>query len=248
MCAAACHDAGPMTPNLLPRVFAHRGVSVSFVENTIEAFSAAEDRGADGVELDVRRTADGVLVVHHDAHLADGRAIVELDAARLPASIPNLADALDACGGLMVNIEIKNFPGEPDFDPMGSVADATVEIIRVKGMANRVIVSGFNYEDIQRVRSLDSEIPTGWLVLGVPDPQGMVAHLVDDGHQALHPPVESTDGRVVEAAHERGIAVNTWTVDDPERIIELAEIGVDAVITNDPVTARSALEQWHRSG
>ena len=69
------------------------------------------------MELDVRRTADGVLVVHHDAHLADGRAIVELAAADLPDAVPTLAAALDACAGMGVNIEIKNNHPDPDLDP-----------------------------------------------------------------------------------------------------------------------------------
>ena len=70
----------------------------------------AADLGADSVELDARRTADGQLIVHHDAQLPDGRAIVDLAAADLPTSVPSLAEALDACAGMGVNIEIKNWP------------------------------------------------------------------------------------------------------------------------------------------
>src|SRR3954453_22244315 len=77
-------------PNMNPLVIAHRGASAAFPENTVEAFEGASRLGADWVELDVRRTADGLLAVHHDARLGGGRAVVELPASALPASVPDL--------------------------------------------------------------------------------------------------------------------------------------------------------------
>src|SRR3954465_13219995 len=97
------------------KVIAHRGASAAAPENTVEAFRLARELGADMVELDARRTADGQVIVHHDAHLADGRAIVELSRSELPTHVCDLADALDACEGMQVNIEIKNWPDDPDF-------------------------------------------------------------------------------------------------------------------------------------
>jgi len=98
------------------RVIGHRGASATHPENTLEAFRAAAEQGAHGVELDVRRTADDVLVVFNDAHLGDGRLIRELGAAELPATIPTLAQALDACADLWMNVEVKNMPDDPDYD------------------------------------------------------------------------------------------------------------------------------------
>ena len=100
----------------MTRVIAHRGASAAAPENTVEAFRLARTLGADWVELDARRTADGRVIVHHDAVLPDGRVIVELDRADLPPSVCDLSDALDACHGMSVNIEIKNWPADPDFD------------------------------------------------------------------------------------------------------------------------------------
>jgi len=233
-----------MTDHSTPLIFAHRGVSVEFAENTLDAFAAARARGADGVELDVHRDASGRLVVHHDAHLADGRAIVELTADDLPAEVPTLAEALDACGELQVNIEIKNIPGEPDYEETGRVAAGVVALVHDLGVADRIIVSSFNYDDLVAIRSLDADLATGWLVLDVDDVDRLIGHLVADRHTALHPPAVATGPEVVAAAHRAGIAVNTWTVDDPARIVALADAGVDAVITNDPATARSALARW----
>ncbi len=225
-----------------PLLYAHRGVSVEFPENTLEAFTAARARGADGVELDVRRTADDELVVHHDAHLADGRPLIGLRRVELPTEVPTLREAMAACAGVKVNIEIKNFPGEPDHDDTGIVAAGVVGMVRDLDRVADVVVSAFNYLDLVHVRRLGPEVPTGWLVLAVDDVDRMVSHVVDDGHVALHPPADATTAEVVAAAHDRGVQVNTWTVDDAARIVELADLGVDGIITNDPVAARAALD------
>src|SRR5438445_9364775 len=107
-------------------VYAHRGASAAFAENTVEAFRGAAAMGADWVELDVRRTADGALAVHHDARLADGRAIVETLSTELPASVPSLSDALAACAPLGVNVEIKNWRDDVDFDAEVRIAEPVV--------------------------------------------------------------------------------------------------------------------------
>src|SRR5262245_27082175 len=103
------HASG-MQPSRRPAVIAHRGASRAAPENTLEAFRLARSLGADAVELDVRRTRDGALAVHHDARLPDGQSVVDLSAAELPRSVPLLDAALDACAGMWVNVEIKNDP------------------------------------------------------------------------------------------------------------------------------------------
>src|SRR5687767_2173304 len=100
----------------MTKVIAHRGASAAYRENTVTAFAGARDMGADMVELDVRRTADGTLAVHHDAVLGDGRALVGLRRDELPDHVPTLEEALDACAPLAMNIEIKNYMGDPDYD------------------------------------------------------------------------------------------------------------------------------------
>src|SRR3954454_10174241 len=142
---------------MTPLVIAHRGASAAFAENTVEAFEAAGRLGADWVELDVRRTADGLLAIHHDARLGDGRAVVELLQAALPASVPDLATALTACGSLGVNVEIKNSPSDPDFDPSAAVVGPTVEAIRAWG--GDVIVSSFDPATIEKVRGVAPDLP-----------------------------------------------------------------------------------------
>ena len=103
-------------PSRRPLVVAHRGASVDCPENTVEAFMEARSQGADWVELDVRVSADDVLVVHHDAHYADGRLVREVAMDEVPDHVPSLAEAFEACDGMGVNIEVKNLPGDPDHE------------------------------------------------------------------------------------------------------------------------------------
>src|SRR3954469_6795725 len=120
---------------------AHRGASRAARENTLAAFALAVTMGADMVELDVRRTADGALAVHHDAHLPGGPAVVNVAAADLPPYVPLLDEALDACSSVVVNVEIKNMPGEPDHDERGGAANAVVDVVRRRRLWDRVVVS-----------------------------------------------------------------------------------------------------------
>ena len=98
-------------------VLAHRGGTGPWHENTLEAFSGALAFGADGVELDVRRSADGALVVHHDAEVAGAGPIHERRHDELPGWVPPLEEALAACDGSVVNVEIKNAPTEARLRP-----------------------------------------------------------------------------------------------------------------------------------
>src|SRR2546421_3154911 len=97
-------------------VLGHRGASATTPENTIEAFAAARGLGADGVELDILRTGDHALAVHHDAVLPDGRPLMSLRVQELPPWLPLLEAVLHVCEGLLVNVEIKNARHDPDFD------------------------------------------------------------------------------------------------------------------------------------
>lgn len=224
------------------RVIAHRGASAAAPENTVDAFRLAAVLGADWVELDARRTADGAVVVHHDAHLPDGRALVDLPRADLPASIPDLAVALDACAGMSVNIEIKNWPDDVDFDATDSVAEAVVAEVRRRGDHDRVLVSCFHRPTLDRVRALDDAIPTAFLhhfVDGSWD--DLAADVAAGGHRFLHPWDGVVDADYVAAARAHDLEVNVWTVDDPDRMAALIALGVDGLCTNVPDVARAVV-------
>jgi len=222
-------------------VYGHRGASADAPENTLAAFGLARAQGADGVELDVRRSADGDLVLHHDVALPDGRVVVETPTAELPGTVPSLAEALDECAGLVVNVEIKNSPFEPDHDPDRTVADQVVELLQARGGRDHVLVSSFDLATVDRVRALDPSVPTAFLTFVDPVGAEAVALAADRGHVAIHPHEGTVDAAFVELAHDAGLEVNVWTVDDPDRIRALADAGVDGIVTNVPARAVEAL-------
>ena len=229
-----------------PLILAHRGACLETRENTLAAFRLARDAGADGVELDVRRTGDGVLVVHHDAAAADFGVLAEFPMSEVRAGVayvPTLVEALDVLAGMLVNIEIKASPADPDFDPEHGIVDGLVALLRDRGGHDSVIVSSFNLEAIDRVHELAPDLATGWLVLPVMDPDDALSLVADRGHRALHPNVKSMRGdvaaEVVRHARRLDVAVNVWTVDEPEDQLALAAAGVTSIITNDPRAARA---------
>jgi glycerophosphoryl diester phosphodiesterase len=225
-------------------VLGHRGASATFPENTVPAFRGALDLGADGVELDVRRTADGGTAVRHDAELPDGRRIVDVRSAELPAEVPQLPEVLDACAGAeVVNVEIKNWPADVDFDPAEQLVELVVTLLDERGQLadEHLLVTSFHAPTVDRVRALAPTLPTGFLVINADEPEALVARVADAGHRALHPHHLFVTEDLVELAHAAGLALNTWTVDDPDRIRWLRDIGVDAVIVNDPLAALRAL-------
>lgn len=216
-------------------MIAHRGASRAEVENTVAAFERAVSMGADAVELDVRRTVDDHLVVHHDATLADGRAIVHTAAADLPSSIPSLDDALDACAGAAVNVEIKNDAGEPDHDPTDDIAVAVAEALLARRPHARWLVSSFRWETVVRFQRTAPGIRTAFLSDTVD--RTLLDRVAAAAMTAIHPADHAVTSDVVRAAHASGLGVNVWTVDAPQRIAELVAWGADGVCTNVPDVA-----------
>ena len=190
-------------------VFAHRGASATHPENTVAAFRAAVAAGADGIELDVWAHPDGRLLVHHDEH-PEG-------------PVPTLDEALAACGDLIVNVEVKRAP-------------PAVVAAALRGRGEQVLVSSFDAVTVAEVRRLDPTLPTALLTMR-PVTARTIARSVAAGHAALHPHHLSVTARLVIRCHRAGLAVNTWTVDDPGRLRQLAAWGVDGVCCNDPAAA-----------
>ena len=229
-----------------PLVLAHRGARTVAPENTLEAFSTALDQGAAGVELDVHRTADDGLVVHHDAE-APGLGILaersSLDIREARPDIPTLVEVLDVCAGALVNVEIKNLTTDADYDAADRVADLVVELLRARDRRDDVLVSSFNVATVDRVRSLEPSVPTGFLSLL--DPFDGIALCVERGHGSLHPFFallgEDTAVPIVTRAREADVAINVWTVNAEDEMVRLAAAGVAGIITDVPDVARRVL-------
>ncbi|MGZ8766286.1 MAG: glycerophosphodiester phosphodiesterase [Acidimicrobiia bacterium] len=227
-------------------VLAHRGARMEAPENTIEAFTAARTQGADGVELDVHRTADDGLVVLHDGDAAGFGVLAEHALAEVRAvfpSVPVLDEVLDACRGLLVNVEIKNSPGDADHDPTCRASDLVVELLRRRGGTDAVIISSFDLATIDRVRTLGPDLPTGLLSFGL-DPFDVLELARSRGHSSIHPDAWTLGPvalEVVARASGFGVDVNTWTVNEPDVMVALADAGIGALITDVPDVALRAL-------
>ena len=218
-------------------IFAHRGLHLVAVENTVAAFAEAKAAGADGVELDVRCTKDGALVVHHDATLEGLGPINELLLRDIPAWVASLNDAMTACVGLDVNVEIKNDPAEAGYDASGALAAQVVSSLKEGAWTSGVIISSFDLATCEAVRANDPDIEVGWLLDWRADAAPSVALVAERGLNAIHPFFQRTDAALVHAAHECGLAVNVWTVNFADEMTRLFNLEVDAVITDDPVLA-----------
>ena len=223
-------------------------------ENTLEAFEAAVAAGADAVEFDVRLTADGVPVVLHDADVArttDGDGLVRdlslTDVKRLrirtraggPAEIPTLRETLELLSGrAAVDVEIKNVPGDRDFEPDRERAvEATIESLAASAFSGPVLVSSFNPFSLVRVRELAPEIPTGLLTGYDVEAAAAFEFARAQGHPWVLPFAEMVRpdaAELVRAAHAADVRVGTWIVDDSALAAQLIHAGVDAIATNDP--------------
>lgn len=222
-------------------VIGHRGASAAAPENTLEAFLKAREVGADWVELDVRRTADGVAVVHHDAHMTDGRRIGQTHAGRLPSHIPSLAEALEACEGMGVIVEIKNLPDDPDYDDENLVAFAVAGLTMAYLDPDRFVVSSFDVSPLAAVKAADPAIPIA-LICGLIDPASAVARAEAHDMSGVHPYDAMCSTSFVRRAHGSNLDVFVWTVNRAERMAELVEMGVDGIITDYPDVARAVVD------
>jgi glycerophosphoryl diester phosphodiesterase len=211
-------------------VIGHRGASVAAAENTVQAFVLADAMGADGVELDVRLAPDARLIIKHDPLPAEPGAL---------DCYPELHEVLAACGDMLVNVEIKNSANEPGHDPSGAVVEPTIAEMRLHGSIDRWIISSFDWETIERCRAVAPDIATAYLVMEAT--ADVIEQTAAAGHIAVHPEASSIVAETVTACHDAGLAINTWTCNDPARLKELAEWGVDAACTDVPDIALTAL-------
>ncbi len=231
---------------------AHRGASAVAPPNTLAAFRRAAELGADGIELDVHLSADGVPVVIHDFTVdatTDGQgrvrdmplaALKELDAGSRfdPAfageRIPTLEEVFAEVGDrLLINVELKSIPGN---DYPGLEEAVAAQIAR-HGLAERALVSSFNPLALRRMRRIAPHIPLGFLYETAPLSRvaRLAAALIPGLRpEAIHPWWGMVTAAAVRRAHARGQRVVVWTVDDETAMRRLIGWRVDAIITNYP--------------
>ncbi|MDE3087255.1 MAG: glycerophosphodiester phosphodiesterase [Acidobacteriota bacterium] len=213
-------------------------------DNTLAAFAGAMAAGADGVELDVRATADGVPVVHHDPEVDGVGPLHLVRAADLPPWLPTLEAALAACAGAAVDVEVKNSPAEAGHDPGEGAARAGAEILAgCLGTPNgpaRALVSAFWPGSLEAVQEACPELPTGLLAFPGAGAVEALERAAGLGCRALLPFGPGGPG-LVEAAHRSRLAVVCWGVDSGADLAAAGAAGVDGVITDEPARALEVL-------
>ncbi len=248
-----------------PAVVGHRGYRARFPENTLVSFSAAVAAGADMIELDVTLSKDrGVVVIHDDTldRTTSGSGIVRetplhelrrLDAGtwfdnRFSAEpLPTLEEtlALVATSGVLVNIEIKSTAWETDA-PEDAIERQVVAMIRRMQLIDTVLVSSFHPGFLENIAALPVH-PEYALITNRTVPHDIVDLCTRLNVFSWHPHHESLKQSDIEAMHQSGIHVFPYTVNNPEDMIRLVEMGVDGIVTDDPELAVSCLTPYRRS-
>jgi glycerophosphoryl diester phosphodiesterase len=227
-------------------VIGHRGGAALDRENSLEAIRAGLGAGADGVEVDVRLSSDGVPVLMHDVDVArttsgSGRVDEQSLADLRMLGVAALDDVLDVVpGDRRLIVELKGTPWEPGHDPAEPLALAVGTMLAPR-TSPRLTVSSFNPLALAVFRAVAPDVSTGVLTSPAFDLRSNLAAAIEGGDAECHVPAEILDPDFVRAAHGAGLLVLAWTVNEPEVVRTLSGWGVDGVITDDPRVALSAL-------
>ena len=236
------------------QIFAHRGFSLQYPENTMTAFRKALEAGADGIEMDARLTQDGQIVIMHDPTIdrtTNGKGkvrdmllqeILGLDAGIKKGvvfeneRVPMLEQVFAELGGkLLLNIELCNY----DEGDNRQLANQTVELIEKYKLVDSVIISSFRFNNLVYVKDKNPGISCGLLakqgLMGL-FARNLLNHSVSV--DALHPYYTDVNAGLIRKEQQCGRKVRAWTVNDPQDIRQLYELGVDAIFTDDPLNSR----------
>lgn len=228
-------------------IYAHRGNSSKYPENTMVAFESAIKVGADGIETDVHLTKDGVIVITHDeeiSRVSTGKGmIIDLTLDELcqydfgsfkgeefeGQLIPTLDDLLDLVedNDVLLNIEIKMgfvlYPG---------IEEKLYEKIKERGFMDRTIFSSFNHYSLAKLKEIDPNVKTGALYqAGLYEAHNYAKTF---GANALHPYYMAFDQSLLKDCHDNNLKVNLWTVNNVNQAKAFLDMGYDGVITDYP--------------
>lgn len=225
-------------------VYGHGTLDPENLINSAESFASVQRARADGVELDVRTSADGQLMVIHDAELPDGREVRATAANDFPPEVIRLGEALDLCRGLIVNIEIKNYPSDVAYDATETITEAVIDMLAARDWVDRVLISSFGLGCIARVREIAPDVETAHLVLSRRPAAEVIQPAVEGGHRAVNPYISMVDEPFMNACRSAGLAVNVWTGFDEteDTVTALIDLGADGIITGFPGRARRVID------
>ena len=227
--------------------FAHRGFTVSAPENSLAAFEAAVEIGVDGIELDARVCKSGELIVFHDPTLkrmTDGRGFIknkilaELRDLRLKSAdgssserIPCLSEVLDYCKGkTLLNIEIKT-----NGLPKDQIEARLVKMVKEHRVEEQTIISSFNPVVIRRIKKLDPDLLTGYLIdKNFTVRKSEVPLTKFSGARAVHLEQSLVKEKLIARMKRLGYFCVVWSVNDPKIMRRFVAMGVHAIISDKP--------------
>lgn len=228
-----------------PLVIAHRGASGQQPENTLAAYALAVEQRADCIEIDLHRTRDGHIVITHDENLTGlgGHGeIADVTLAELRQldagggePIPTLDEVLDGFGTqISFHLELK----QSTRGPYEGLEAQTLRGVRERGLLSRTVFSSFYDPVLQNLRERSEEARLALLISRrFPDRWPDRARRL--GAFSVNPEDALVDRALIDEAHDVGLAVYVFTVDDPGRMATLIEWGVDGLFTNHPDRLRS---------
>ena len=234
----------------MTEIFAHRGYSAQFPENTMLAFIEAEKAKADGIELDIQMTKDKEIVIIHDEKVdrtTNGSGFVKdysykelysLNAANKynkfsKEPIPSLVEFFDWMKGnsIICNIELKN--NKIAYEGM---LEKTIDLIRKYGLEDRIIFSSFNHYSLVKSYRIAPEIETAPLLSdGIYQPWIYANAICANGY---HPNYRRISTEIIRASQAYDIKVRAYTVNRPEPLEALMKAGISAIITDEPKLAK----------
>lgn len=236
-------------------ITAHRGYSSTYPENTLQAFEAAMDSGADWIELDVQQTADGEIIVMHDSDFKRtaglGRnvwemnydEIRELDVGKWKGEefagtgVSTLAEVLELCHGrIRLNIEIKPTGHERDF------VSRVIDLIREYDYEGDCVVASMSYRVLEEVKNYDGGIETVYVMRSV---YGSFYELQYADNYSIRS--NYITSHMVENIHAQGKKIYAWTVNTERTMERMLQFGVDNLITDYPVMARQKVFEAENS-
>ena len=235
-----------------PTIFAHRGASAHAPENTLAAFELALAQGADGIELDAKLSADGHVVIIHDATVdrttdRQGRVkdmslaeLRSLDAGGFFAEqyhgekVPTLEEVFETLGKrIFVNVELTNYNTPGDY-----LVESVCTLVKKCGLQKQVLFSSFFASNLSKARGLLPEVPRGLLAFnGLLGAWARSFGFAFGRYQALHPNLKDVTPQQVQRVHRLKRRVHVWTVNTAEDMRRLFNWDVDAIFTDDPQLA-----------
>lgn len=226
----------------MTKILAHRGAFGYAPQNTMAAYKKAIEMNSDGIELDIRLSKDGKIVICHNSTIDETsngsgeisemtyEEILKYDFSKefpeySPQHAPLLSEVLELFKptNMLINIEVKD----------SDSAIPAIELVKKMEMQGQIVYSSFNHRCIKNMREYDPSIDAG-LLYGEEVSEDMESYIKEYNATAVHPYFSSVNDKIIDICNRNGYKIRAWTVNEPEDIEAMVKLDIDTVITNYP--------------